>query len=813
MKSFHYIFIFILLSTIISSCVKDDVNDEPGQNNKKELSVTGKASDISSLSAVLSGYANLSGDSGNDIKIGIVYSEDATPTVETAITKTANGLNSDNLYTVMVAGLKPNTTYYYASFVYQNSIYRYGKVLSFTTNNDIAVTTSNAIDVSPFSATLIGSLSLDKSYYSSAKCGFYYSFTSNSPMPSDGSSQQLSSSLDKTGETPYSFYSNISILKPGTPCYYRAFANIDGNIFLGETLSLSSDDKDFVKTGDVTNLQPFSASLSMTIDEELNKRSNKIAGVIISESAKEPLYSNTTNNSADFLQYDAEGIELIGLKPNTKYYYRAYVKDYSSNIEFYGNTESFSTPSNDLIISSSVPNTTPNSATVKVSVNLGSSKFGRVSYKVYIGESADESSMTCCASGDIGDKSFVAEQVINNLSSETKYYVRCDVNYSSNLTSESTHSIKGDISSFSTIKDDYVSILQTKTSPVSAYIDMKIKLYGVSSSKVSDYGIYYSSTNQNPSSSGSKVLKSSDTSKDDQLLFGYLLKNLDDNTTYYYKAYAKINGTYHYSEVSTFKTGSAESIIKLGDPQVEILHDRSHGDYYFNGVYTRIIYPISINLEEWAYESCYIYGTYSGTNTTTLKDSGTFSSSYLDADGTVLNSTTYKTLSANFICEDLAFGKTYYGTPVIYVDGKRYFGGVCSYSTDVATKGKLIDMGLSVKWASYDNEAPSPWESGVGYPVQSSGDIITTLWGAPYRTPTATEFSELETKCTKYIVSVDGRVNFMFIAKNGNILIMRSMYRCGRNYRYSFEGGSGHGASEDSGSNGQYRRSLRAVSE
>ena len=67
MKSFHHLFLFILLSTIISSCVKDDVNDEPGQNNKNELSVTGKASDITSLSAVLSGYANLSGDNGNDV--------------------------------------------------------------------------------------------------------------------------------------------------------------------------------------------------------------------------------------------------------------------------------------------------------------------------------------------------------------------------------------------------------------------------------------------------------------------------------------------------------------------------------------------------------------------------------------------------------------------------------------------------------------------------------------------------------------------------------------------------------------------------
>ena len=129
-------------------------------------------------------------------------------------------------------------------------------------------------------------------------------------------------------------------------------------------------------------------------------------------------------------------------------------------------------------------------------------------------------------------------------------------------------------------------------------------------------------------------------------------------------------------------------------------------------------------------------------------------------------------------------GTTYYYRAYVYVAGTRYNGETRSFDTPdlQLSKGDFVDLGLSVKWASYNMGANSPeaigtclqqriafkafdydvtddlygwyfksrfWfpsfnENWLGNP---SYDIATRTMGNSYRIPTEEEWQELERKC------------------------------------------------------------------
>ena len=132
-------------------------------------------------------------------------------------------------------------------------------------------------------------------------------------------------------------------------------------------------------------------------------------------------------------------------------------------------------------------------------------------------------------------------------------------------------------------------------------------------------------------------------------------------------------------------------------------------------------------------------------------------------------------------------GTTYYYRAYVYVAGTRYNGETRSFETPdlQLSKGDFVDLGLSVKWASYNMGANSPeamgtllqqcyafknfnknikfdfflWpdESFLSYiPDEveddnwlgnSSYDVATRTMGSSYRIPTEDEWEELEYDC------------------------------------------------------------------
>ena len=98
--------------------------------SQDELVITGEAFDVMAYSVTLIGYANLPFEIG-DAEVGIIY--DKKQSFEDGNKIVATGLDSNNMFTVTVPGLKPNTTYYYKAYVQNGMATKYGAVKSFTT--------------------------------------------------------------------------------------------------------------------------------------------------------------------------------------------------------------------------------------------------------------------------------------------------------------------------------------------------------------------------------------------------------------------------------------------------------------------------------------------------------------------------------------------------------------------------------------------------------------------------------------------------------------------------------------------------------
>lgn len=135
----------------------------------------------------------------------------------------------------------------------------------------------------------------------------------------------------------------------------------------------------------------------------------------------------------------------------------------------------------------------------------------------------------------------------------------------------------------------------------------------------------------------------------------------------------------------------------------------------------------------------------------------------------------------------------------------------------IGTTASVVDMGLSVNWASHNVGASGTYDCGGAYgwgdaqgtcyskdlgyypsanpPLNITGteyDIARAKWGSPWRMPTVSEFQELIDNCD---VEWNGSLNVLvFKSKvNGNQLIFpATQYRSGKNYYTTTPNREGH---------------------
>ena len=238
MKKYFSALVTLALLFFGAACVPQETNtsetgDEEGKTEiSKAPSVTVGADNISAISVVLKGKANLNNSAASDLKVGFQYSKSAGILPSNSISLEAEDADAEYHYTTSITGLEPETTYYFRSFVRQNNVDLYGETKSFTTKNVASLLeTLDASEVEPTSAALNAKLDLTDVLYKDLVYGFYW-----------GKTEQVQNTWLKGGQlTDNAFSAAMTSLPHKTQYWYKAYVKLDNQTFYGETKAFTTD--------------------------------------------------------------------------------------------------------------------------------------------------------------------------------------------------------------------------------------------------------------------------------------------------------------------------------------------------------------------------------------------------------------------------------------------------------------------------------------------------------------------------------------------------------------------------------------------
>lgn len=130
------------------------------------------------------------------------------------------------------------------------------------------------------------------------------------------------------------------------------------------------------------------------------------------------------------------------------------------------------------------------------------------------------------------------------------------------------------------------------------------------------------------------------------------------------------------------------------------------------------------------------------------------------------------TFSTTFFHLDNA--TTYYYRAFAYVNGNYIFGEVKSFTTPAKPSAvpEAVDLGLSVKWASFNVGASKPEECGSYYTSSAVVEEVRALWGTGWRLPTLAEAQELTNSCSRIWLPRNGVPGLELRASNGNSIFL-----------------------------------------
>ena len=281
---------------------------------------TSDATNVTSSSATLNGTIIDVGDPVYSEK-GFCYSVYPNPTISN-VKVVVEGNDAGN-YSEDIYNLTFNTIYYYRAYVIQNGEVIYGSEAQFTSGYTVSVveTYSNVDDITYDTAELsyiIKNLG-DPQCTESGMC---YSTSSNPTI----SSNVVTGSLSTFKQTLA-----ISGLTENTTYYFRAFVKQDGKVVNGSVYSFKTATRPSVSTLNATNLQNPYGLMNMW-QVQLNGKVNSVGNPNITKRGfkystnGDPEGSGTTE-SVSGSSVGNYSVTLTGLRSNTTYYVRAYVKN------------------------------------------------------------------------------------------------------------------------------------------------------------------------------------------------------------------------------------------------------------------------------------------------------------------------------------------------------------------------------------------------------------------------------------------------------------------------------------------------------
>lgn len=346
---FKWVILSVFTAGVLYSCGGGDSDTEEIDDYATDTSiaVTGNASSITPVSAEIVCKANITQGGSASFELGVIYSTESDQVTEFNGSKVRTKDLVGNAYKVTMSSLKPNTTYYYRSYVATGGINNYGKVKSFTTQSVASPNTLQADTITAFSACLHAKREITREYANETGFSCYDGFVIS----------ERKDSIEYKGRfvSPDSYYNNyisynngnyriiVNGLQPNTTYYYKAFSRINGGYTYGAVKSFATGEFDKPTVSTPTDITFTSASVVVTTTNLNNYSVNSIGVIYATDASKLGRNYNTSTSST--ITGTWHPVSLSGLTPNTTYYMKPFVSvnTGNNNETVFGETISFNT--------------------------------------------------------------------------------------------------------------------------------------------------------------------------------------------------------------------------------------------------------------------------------------------------------------------------------------------------------------------------------------------------------------------------------------------------------------------------------------
>lgn len=253
-KLFFLLVVGLSLYTL-QACSNDDENDSNEPFEVPSTSIT----DIAVIS-VMDSYGITYVSMTGYIIPELLPAGNGTPEIGLEICPSANDMTSsrqetlnimtENVFSVEINHLSPDTEYKYRLFVRYEKLTYYGEYKTFSTKNIGNVTTTGeASDITRTSANITSNFQTDLlDPKDSLKVGVAYS-THASALQIGGTFQSQSLSVRNVSEGTYNIM--LSGLSPKTRYYYASFIEAEGKYCFSDIKSFTTKEFDFAKSGAV----------------------------------------------------------------------------------------------------------------------------------------------------------------------------------------------------------------------------------------------------------------------------------------------------------------------------------------------------------------------------------------------------------------------------------------------------------------------------------------------------------------------------------------------------------------------------------
>ncbi len=494
--------------------------------------VTNAASNITATSATVGG--NVTSDGGANVTArGICYSTSANPTIEGDKVASSSGIGE---FECNITGLAFNTKYYARAYATNANGTVYGEEMTFTTLASMGtLTTSAASNITVSSATVGGNITSDGGAEITAR-GVCYS-TKENPTVED--------TKVASGAGVGEFSCNLTGLTFNTTYYVRAYAtNSKGTAYGNQITFKTLTTTPTVVTNAASNITATSATVGGNITSD-GGATITARGICYSTKPTPTISDKKVDNSGTTGTYSCT---LEGLSAGTTYYARAYATNANGTV--YGEQITFATiAGKPNVVTLEATDVTGTTATLGGNVlsSGGADVLKRGICYATTANPTTSNTNIACGSG-VGEFSCS----VMDLTPNTTYYVRA---YATNS--------KG------TSYAEQISFTTQCTAPTMGVTTVSV--VGINSaiiegsilhdggSTITVRGICYNTTGEPTIVDDAIIVESTSNT------FTGKLTNLQENTTYYARAYA-INdvGVAYGEEVSFTNSTNGHEYVDLG---------------------------------------------------------------------------------------------------------------------------------------------------------------------------------------------------------------------------------------------------------